>query len=294
MTAWILTMTPDVCALVSAARDIGGPVRAVLVGHSKATLAGVDSLTVMTPDRPDAPLEAVAAAVAEGLDCCDGDVVLVPDRETDRVLAGALAARHHAPVLTAVRRVGPQEATVGRFGGVVEQTVSLGSTTTVLVMDPGGALTGPQVAAEQVTVAAGPVTVVSQSAADHEVPDLSKARRVVAVGRGLRQESDLAIIGDLARALGAEVACSRPLAEGLGWMPKETYVGVSGLHLSPELYVAVGISGQLQHMVGCQGARCVVAVNTDEKAPVMEQADYAVVGDLYDVVPALTAELGGR
>ena len=77
-------------------------------------------------------------------------------------------------------------------------------------------------------------------------------------------------------------------------MPKETYVGVSGLHLSPELYVAVGISGQLQHMVGCQGARCVVAVNTDEKAPVMEQADYAVVGDLYDVVPALTAELGGR
>ena len=93
--------------------------------------------------------------------------------------------------------------------------------------------------------------------------------------------------------MGGELACSRPLAEGVDWLPKERYIGISGQHIAPELYVAVGISGQLQHMVGVRDAGVIVAVNSDKNAPVFGQCDYGVVGDLYQVVPALTAALKG-
>ncbi len=123
--------------------------------------------------------------------------------------------------------------------------------------------------------------------------NLGAARTVVAVGRGLKAREDVALLDELAGAMGGELACSRPLAEGVDWLPKERYIGISGQHIAPELYVAVGISGQLQHMVGVREAGVIVAVNNDKNAPVFGQCDYGVVGDLYQVVPALTAALKG-
>lgn len=95
------------------------------------------------------------------------------------------------------------------------------------------------------------------------------------------------MIEELATATKAEVACSRPLAEGLDWLGKDRYIGVSGQHIAPELYFAIGISGQLQHMVGVRGAGTIVAINSDPNAPVFKDADYGLVGDLYTIVPAL-------
>ena len=95
----------------------------------------------------------------------------------------------------------------------------------------------------------------------------------------------------LADALGAEIACSRPLAEGTAWMTKDRYVGVSGMRVSPDVYVALGISGQVQHTSGMAGSKIVVAVNSDAEAPIFQISDYGIVGDIYDVVPALTAAL---
>ncbi len=92
--------------------------------------------------------------------------------------------------------------------------------------------------------------------------------------------------------LGAELACSRPIAEGVKWLPTERYVGVSGATIKPDLYLAVGISGQIQHMVGVSGAKTIVAINKDKNAPIFGQADLGVIGDLYQVVPALIDALG--
>ena len=121
--------------------------------------------------------------------------------------------------------------------------------------------------------------------------DLFKAEAVVACGRGFAEESEL----DLARALADKIdgglACSRPLTEGVDWMPQSTYVGVSGLTLTPKVYVACGISGQMQHMVGCNRSGAVFAINKDKNAPVFKQCDYGLVGDIKDVLPALTAAL---
>ena len=101
----------------------------------------------------------------------------------------------------------------------------------------------------------------------------------------------LAMIEELADALQAEIACSRPVAEGLNWMGKDRYIGSSGARIAPQLYVAIGISGQLQHMVGVTGADTIVAINSDPNAAVFSQTDYGLVGDLYQLVPAITAAL---
>jgi len=116
---------------------------------------------------------------------------------------------------------------------------------------------------------------------------LAGAASVVSVGRGLRARDDLAMVEQLAQVLGAQIGCSMPVADDLGWVPKDHYVGRSGQQVSPRLYLALGISGAPQHLEGIRGAKVVVAVNSDPQAPIFRRADYGVVGDLYEVVPAL-------
>ncbi|EET7236912.1 electron transfer flavoprotein subunit alpha [Escherichia coli] len=121
--------------------------------------------------------------------------------------------------------------------------------------------------------------------------DLSKAKRVVGVGRGLAAQDDLKMVHELAAVLNAEVGCSRPIAEGENWMERERYIGVSGVLLKSDLYLTLGISGQIQHMVGGNGAKVIVAINKDKNAPIFNYADYGLVGDIYKVVPALISQL---
>ncbi|HZQ53939.1 MAG TPA: electron transfer flavoprotein subunit alpha/FixB family protein [Bryobacteraceae bacterium] len=120
--------------------------------------------------------------------------------------------------------------------------------------------------------------------------DLSAAEMIVSVGRGIKEKENLPLVEELAKVLGAELAASRPICDN-GWLPMERQVGSSGQTVSPKVYFAVGISGAIQHLVGMKGSKTIVAINKDENAPIFEAADYGIVGDLFEVVPALVDEI---
>jgi electron transfer flavoprotein alpha subunit len=117
--------------------------------------------------------------------------------------------------------------------------------------------------------------------------DLGAAELIVAVGRGIKEAENIAMVQQLADAMGAELAASRPICDA-GWLPMEQQVGSSGQTVAPKMYMAIGISGAIQHLVGMKGSRVVVAINKDPNAPIFEVADYGIVGDLFQVVPELT------
>jgi electron transfer flavoprotein alpha subunit len=146
----------------------------------------------------------------------------------------------------------------------------------------------PEISATDIrTTASAPFRASAQTV------DLGSAQLIVGVGRGIKDESNIPVTQALATALGAELAASRPICDS-GWLPMERQVGSSGQTVAPKLYLAVGISGAIQHLVGIKGSQCVVAINKDPHAPIFEIADYAIVGDLFEVVPALTAAINAE
>jgi electron transfer flavoprotein alpha subunit len=117
---------------------------------------------------------------------------------------------------------------------------------------------------------------------------LADASVIVSFGRGVRKKEDIGLIEQFAKTVAGAVGCSRPVAEDLHWLPEEQYIGLSGQKVTPKLYFACGISGQIQHLTGIRSSRIIVAINNDPKAPIFEYCDYGVVGDLYQVIPALS------
>ena len=280
---WIIAVEPEIAALIEHGRAVGGSVVAVTVGGTP--VAGVDRI-VDVPLAEGVPAEAAAPAVAAAVAAEAGDVVLAANKPAERVLAGAVAARLGAPYLHGLKKIGQGSAELSRFGGIALETVSF-DTAVVAVLDGGAAPEGEAPAAETASGEHYEATVTGQDKVDVSSANLGSAKRIVAAGRGFKAEEDLKLAEDLAAAIGAELACSRPLAEGADWMSADRYVGVSGQSVAPDLYIAVGISGQIQHTVGMVDSKVVVAVNNDDKAPIFEGADYGIVADLYEALPAI-------
>lgn len=299
VNTWIVVAgDPAIGTLLDTARTLGGPVSVAVVGPRAVadTVAGSGVDKVVWFGEPGSvPAEAYATAVADTVAAATPGLVLAANRASDRVLLGAVAARLQAPVLSAASSITSDGAALvvqcSIFGGIAEETVSVTGPLALLL--DGGAVpdASTTVPVEEITATPLGISVVETKPSAFEQVDLGAAPRVVGIGRGLKAKDDLALVNDLAAAAKAEVACSRPVAEGLDWLGKDRYIGVSGAHISPDLYIAIGISGQLQHMVGVRGAKTIVAINSDANAPVFKEADYCLVGNLYELVPALTEAL---
>lgn len=305
--AIVFSEVPQLVAeLVTTAARVADEVHVVALGQpSAAALDGVTSVALLTADaaRPESFVAAIAARVATN----DADVVLVGATVTGWEVAARVATVLGVGLVseaTALRRVpgsGWQAERVVYAGGAV-QTESWSGLAVVTVTagfapaarDVGGAAP-VQVVPVEVDAR---VRVVSRSVRPHEGVDLAHATRVVCVGMGLGSVDDLALARGLAEALDAEIACTRPVAEDREWLPAERYIGISGVSVRPDLYIGLGVSGQVQHTVGIREATVVVGVNTDPNAPLFGVCDYAVVGDLYEIAPMLaeavrTARRGG-
>ncbi len=204
--------------------------------------------------------------------------------------ADVIDVRHDGGVFTAARQI---------YGGKINEEVGFGNATQVVVtfrpaaFPPEEASRGGAIVELDVDVPEEPelrrfVEYVEAAIGD---VDITKSEVVIAVGRGIREEENMAMIEELAELLGGVVACSRPIVDA-GWLPKDRQVGSSGKTVKPKLYVAVGVSGQFQHLSGMKSAETIVAINKDPKAPIFTAAHYGIVGDLFKVVPALKEKIG--
>jgi len=133
------------------------------------------------------------------------------------------------------------------------------------------------------------VALIESACIVREGVDLSVAEKVVCIGLGMEKKEDMKIAQDLADVLGAEIGCTRAVCEQHHWLPN--YIGISGVTVKPSLYISMGVSGQVQHVVGMRDSKIIVAINNNDKAPIFQAADYGIVGNLYEIVPLLTEEL---
>jgi electron transfer flavoprotein alpha subunit len=298
---------------VAAAQQLAGnqAVTAVVLGAgptdaaSELSLAAVETVHVLDspllePYTPDAYTVALQQLVAE----LKPTHVLLPHTYRTRDFAPKLAARLDRALVTDCIGLKPGDTpTFFRpvYQGKLVAEVSAEGEPPHFISVQIGAYRGENAKRGSTPSPVNNVVVALDASAIREKPedpfqeakqavDLSQAARIVAVGRGIKAQEHISLAERLATALDAQLAASRPICDS-GWLPMERQVGSSGQTVAPKLYVALGISGAIQHVVGMKGARTIVAINKDADAPIFEIADYGIVGDLFEIVPAMIAEL---
>jgi electron transfer flavoprotein alpha subunit len=270
---------------LTAARAWGGPVHSVRANGAE-------------PHAPDA----TAAILQQAADDLDVAAVFAAGTDRGNDVMARLAARTGLPFAANCIAVTPGsvvEVVRNRWGGSLLETATMRTPRPLITIQPHAfrITDGPapiEVDTETFTDQLNPRDLVVRVAEHIDPPgggvSLAEAKVVVSGGRGVGSKEGFAILEELAGLLGARVGCSRVVTSA-GWRPHSDQVGQTGTKISPDLYVACGISGATQHMAGCKGAKKILAINTDPDAPIMSLADYAVVGDLKEIVPAITAEL---
>ena len=297
---------------IVAAQQTGQPVQVGVAGVGlmpvAAELAAAEVEAVLTVEHPALESYTPDGFVLAFADVVTGtrpDLVFLPHTYQTREFAPKLAARLARSLITdcvAVRQRDDRLVFVRPMfqGKFVADVAPIGPVPHLASFQIGAfrpdALTRgaspAEVRAHDVTLDAAAIrqTVEPPFQEAKQAVDLTQAERIVAVGRGIRAQEHIALVETLATSLGAEVAASRPICDS-GWLPMDRQVGSSGQTVSPKLYLALGISGAIQHLVGMKGSRTIVAVNKDADAPIFEVADFGIVGDLFEVVPALISAL---
>jgi electron transfer flavoprotein alpha subunit len=310
---WNPTSFEALAAAQQIVRELPGKLTAVVMGSGVGALAEelagkqMDEVValdhaLLEPYTPDGFSIALRQAIAQ----VQPELVLLPHTYQVRDFAPKLAAslgkgmigdvvgyRRENDRLTFVRQM---------FQGRTAADVSFAGEPPWFVSLQAGAFRGDQVAAhasgkaivKRVEVELKPEQIRTRPGElfreAKQAVDLTQAPVIVAIGRGIKDPANIPLAEKLARLLGGELAASRPICDE-GWLPMDRQIGSSGQTVAPKLYLALGISGAIQHVVGMKGSRTIVAVNKDAKAPIFEVADYGIVGDLFEFVPALTAAL---
>ena len=300
---------------IAAAQQLAGgamPIKVAIAGQALAGVAAdlaqaavVEVLTVehaaLGAYTPDAFVQALQQVIAQ----VSPTYVFFSHTYQTRDFAATLATRLDRALVTDVVAIKPA-GTVTAFsrpmfqGKLVADVVPQGESPYLVSIQIGafradaavrGSAAAPIVAAS-ITIDESKIRQKPEAPFQEakQAVDLSQAERIVSVGRGIKSVENIAIAQQLAKAFGAELAASRPICDN-GWLPMERQIGSSGQTVAPKLYVAIGISGAIQHLVGMKGSRTIVAINKDAEAPIFEVADYGIQGDLFELAPAIIAEL---
>ena len=279
----------------------GGSLTVIGLEESGPRLAGEDKIILMgkTPlaSSPEGAAEALARAARES----HPDVILVGSTRNGKEIAARLAVKLDRSCASEVFSVSLSEGVLrgkrNLFAGKLMAEVALPLPCVAALKV--GAYSGLPPSGTKGTErepgeTASRVRMIERREKPRGTVDLRGAKLIVSAGRGFKKKEDLAMASELAAELGGALGCSRPLSSDMGWLPEEHHIGLTGISVHPDLYLAIGISGQLQHVAGIKDSKIVAAVNSDKSAPIFEASDYGVVGDLYTVLPALLKELRAR
>ena len=289
------------------ASEMGAAVTAVISKGSaspeECIARGADEVLLLVELATGEPFGAHLPVLEQEVRAASPDLVLFSATARGKELAARLAARLGAGLCSACTAISFDKAT----GSVVLERIAYGGAATqklvsssrpVLVtvpprsFAPAAALDGRQGKTRELPAPPpSAVKVIERKPKEKVAKDITEARVIVCAGRGFDKKEDLALARQLADALGGELGATRPLTEEVHWLPEDLCIGLSGVQVKPELYVGLGVSGQVQHMTGVRGAKVVCAVNRDENAPIFALSDFGIVGDLYDVVPTLIEAL---
>jgi len=298
---------------IAAAQQLAGgmPIKVAVLGAQAGAVAQevasaavaevlVAEHAALEPYTPDA----YASASRSLVESASPTYVLLPHTYQTRDFAPLLAARLRKPLITDVTAISGNGADAAFLrpmfqGKLAAQVKPVGGPPAIVTTQIGAfradaVQKGGPASVSKIDIQIDPSTVRQKPEAPFreakQAVDLGQAERIVAVGRGIKSQENIPLAEKLAKAMDAEVAASRPICDN-GWLPMERQIGSSGQTVAPKLYVALGISGAIQHLVGMKGSRTIVAINKDAEAPIFEVADYGIVGDLFEIAPALITEL---
>ncbi len=307
--AWNRMSIETLAAGQQLASELGQTASAAVLGQGIDALAGelaskkLDKVyAVEHPLLKDYTTDGFTAALEQLVRKAQPDYVLFPHTYQVRDFAPKLATRFQQVLVSdviGIRNEGGPVFVRQLFQGKLNADVKAGGSAPHFVSVQAGAFRAEQVQDGSAQVETFTPELNAASIRSKPQPpfresaravDLTAAEIIVSVGRGIKEKDNIAIVEELAKALGGEIAASRPICDS-GWLPMERQVGSSGQTVSPKVYLAVGISGAIQHLVGMKGSKTIVAINKDSNAPIFEVADYGIIGDLFEVVPALTEEV---
>lgn len=283
------------------ANAVGGQSVVLEIGGLRSGVRASSKLVLKSVTRPPRPSDVVSEMLYRAVQKSQPSVILVGSTRQGREVAAMLAAKMGTGSMsdafelrvTGRMLTGSRNAYAGRV--LAQMSAPMPCVATVKVgAYPAAAVDGAQVQELEVGEVPSRVKILRETKKESGNVDLRKAKTIISAGRGVKSKEDLAMLEALAKSMGAAMGCSRPLSSDLGWLPEECHIGLTGISVRPELYLAVGISGQLQHVAGIKDSKVIAAINSDKDAPIFEAADYGVVGDLYQVIPAIQKLLSAK
>jgi electron transfer flavoprotein alpha subunit len=302
---WVISDQPDSgFELICKAREFEGQISAYLAGDQKTGEeavsygANVVGLMQLPENTPWEQYYTVLAAAAAGE---QPELILVNASKRGKTLAALLAAKLDCPCVSECQtmELADGQLVLQRivYGGLANKEIKCKSYPVVVTVTPHTFEKQDSLAnhkgeiLELAPPEAGNMTLVERKGRDASSVNLAEANVVIGVGRGFADQDTLGLAEQLAQALQGEIGCTRPISEDFKWLPEESYIGISGQQIKPDLYLCAGVSGQIQHVYGIRDAKVVVSINNNENAPIFKVSDYYIVGDLEEVIPALLAAL---
>lgn len=293
-----LAAFPEMC---SGAKDLADKVTAFVFGDRSTAEAvrGADTV-IYCPVSADGSPEDYAAAIADEIRKDDSAFIMVSNTILGRSLAGRVGALLNCAVFSNVSDLSAEDGSLAFtrtvYGGAAARRIVFSGSYGVVTLNAGAfeAEENLPEASEIAEIAGAPSASLNRISVDEKretAVNLAAAKRIVDVGRGLAAEEDLEMCRKLASVLDAEVGCTRPVAENNKWLPKNVYMGITGVQVKPDLLIALGASGQIQHIGGINKSKVIVAINKDKAAPIFKNADFGLVGDMYKIVPKLIEKL---